>query len=133
MVDDKTVITAAHCVTSENGTLFDKSEFEVYLGRVNAFTEKSSPEHVAEIWVRPGYKVRGLLNDIALITLAKPIKFNQTVAPICLPFHVRNYTDLKAVGWGMTFEGSVQSNDLMEVDVNFIDSKLQPLIYSDIL
>lgn len=60
------------------------------------------------------YDQSKLKNDIALMKLSKPVKFNRYVRPICLPSEItagKNFmwgpepgTLCTAVGWGATVE-----------------------------
>lgn len=58
-------------------------------------------------------------NDIAILTLELPVKFTQTISPVCLP--PQGTTDLYdgrlvfAKGWGHTEEGGKASDFLRHV------------------
>ena len=47
------------------------------------------------------------LNDIAIIKLSKPAKFNKYVNPVCLPsnaFQNFDSVEAKVSGWGLVYE-----------------------------
>ncbi|PIK33408.1 Polyserase-2, partial [Apostichopus japonicus] len=57
--------------------------------------------------VHPGYNPIILDNDVALLKLAEPVKFDYYVRPVCLPDgndfdEVERYTNCYATGWGRT-------------------------------
>jgi hypothetical protein len=56
---------------------------------------------ISEIIVHPDYKPPQKYNDLALLKLARDIRFNSKIRPACLPV-VSPPSDMKAVatGWG---------------------------------
>jgi len=64
------------------------------------------------------------LNDVAVVKLATPIKFTETIQPICLPSpddKPKAGTAAMVAGWGVTQEGGRKpSNILMQTNVPVI-------------
>jgi len=116
------VVTAAHCV-------YDGfSGVTVTAGAHNFRAPPSGQQRVNGVKTvyHPQYNPQTTLNDIAVIKLEKPIKFSDTVQPICLPATGEKVADgAQAVvaGWGLTKEGGYDtSNILLQVGVPVIGS-----------
>ncbi len=75
------VVTAAHCVY--DGT----SRLTVSAGAHNLDYPSSTQQTVSATRTvyHPAYDPRTTMNDIAVVVLDKPIKFNSNVQPVCLP------------------------------------------------
>jgi len=110
------VVTAAHCI-SKDGTV----DFDVVAGAhrqsepVNG--EQSVPAQRAI--VHPNYGTgTGQDNDIAVVKLARPIKFSPTIQPACLPAQGEKIDDNVngiVAGWGKLREGGRNPEQLMQV------------------
>uniref|UniRef100_A0A182QUT5 CLIP domain-containing serine protease n=1 Tax=Anopheles farauti TaxID=69004 RepID=A0A182QUT5_9DIPT len=123
LVNQRYVVTAAHCVTGEverkEGTLVG-----VRLGEYNTSSEidcvidedgeycADPPVDVAveSSTVHPEYDEPSHANDIALVRLARSIQYTDFVQPVCLPltdFRVSKAGDVNFVtGFGRTLKGS---------------------------
>ncbi|XP_053206058.1 chymotrypsinogen A-like [Panonychus citri] len=122
LIDDQHVITAAHCVTiHQKETLNNPNNIYVYLGLSKTDTFNSIPKLVSKIWVHPKYKQSSLLNDIAILTLSRPVKFTQQIFPICLPNCKIDLDHLVTSGWGLTSPNGTRSEFLQEVDVSYLN------------
>lgn len=118
MINERYVLTAAHCVKKipESWTLEG-----VRIGEWNLETEldcdPDDPDtclpppfeiHITEQVVHPRYNVRSrdTLHDIALLRLARRIPANSLIVPICLPVEQylrdKDYTGhtFNVAGWG---------------------------------
>ncbi|XP_053201192.1 trypsin-1-like, partial [Panonychus citri] len=120
LIDEQHIATAAHCVVDDDGSTFDVSNIDVFLGKVKAFSEYSQASSVSEIWVDPNYSRKDLSNDFAILTLSKPVKFTQQISPVCLPKSESGLSKLTVSGWGTTSANSDSSDTLLEVDVSFL-------------
>jgi len=86
------LITAAHCVM-----VWDEDEKKPVQLKANKISAVAGNHHLekydvgeqiriaAEIVVHPNFQYFAGRNDIAIVKLAKPIKFTDTIRPICLP------------------------------------------------
>lgn len=99
------ILTAAHCIDKSMIKYF---KFQVVAGEHNlqikdVFEQESL---IDEFIVHPGYSDDDTMNDIALLRLKTPLRFNDRVQPACLPkSDMRNklYADgVKTIlsGWG---------------------------------
>lgn len=103
LISSKFILTAAHCaiggksITVHLGMHESRNVGEP--GRVIALIKKNN------VFVHPGYK--GIMNDIALIKLSKPIKFTSFIKPIKISqsLDVNENIDVIAIGNGYVNEG----------------------------
>merc|ERR1712198_269091 len=89
IINSKWVITAAHCIVAGKSGM----NYNVVVGR-HSLSRSGSPmkrHQVKKVVVHPkwtGDREEEMSNDIALIEVRKPIKFNNFVQPACLPDNV---------------------------------------------
>jgi len=76
------ILTAAHCITDTK-----YFTYIVVAGEHNLKAMEGSEQvgEIAEFIVHPGYSDDDTINDIALLRLKNPLKFNEMVQPACLP------------------------------------------------
>ncbi|OQR75377.1 serine proteinase stubble-like [Tropilaelaps mercedesae] len=124
LINDKWVLTAAHCVDRTPA-----SNLRVRLGEHNIrdTTERYPHEEytVRRKIVNEGFDRRNFVNDIALLELAQPVIYREHIIPICLPEKGTNFTgELATVaGWGRVKYGqSYMPSALQKVDVQVIDN-----------
>lgn len=144
VINDRYILTAAHCMNGANNTRLPQDKVRVILGAHN----------IKERWARSGqfrqldvewYKIHPnagtvqlsgakLENDIALIKLKDPLTFNSQFNPVCLANFSR-YNNLFSIGWGYHFNGKLTDpKNLQEVEVDEVDTitcKRVGLIISD--
>jgi hypothetical protein len=79
IIDRWHILTAAHCPSYSH-------DLSNYQARIGAHHRSSSGQlmHIDKVIRHPNYNPRGWINDIAIILLAEPIVFSNTVQPICL-------------------------------------------------
>ncbi|XP_068247347.1 uncharacterized protein [Palaemon carinicauda] len=123
IIDDRWLLTAAHCVDG-----YQHGDFKVRLGewQVDKYEEPLQYQDVdiISITVHPDFKSASLHNDVALIELAAPLTFQFHINSVCLP----NANQLPAVGtrcfasgWGKdAFNGNYQPI-LKKIDVPFVE------------
>jgi hypothetical protein len=118
LVAPQVVVTAAHCVTDEQGDTLDAgSAFRVVLGRENRTTAPSEMLGVAAIEVHPKFqRSPEPVNDVAVLRLAQPS--HQTPAALVDP-DTALAPDEKAtaMGWGKDEELGDSTLDLRAVDL----------------
>uniref|UniRef100_A0A667ZU84 trypsin n=1 Tax=Myripristis murdjan TaxID=586833 RepID=A0A667ZU84_9TELE len=97
LISDRWVVSAAHCLKNE--------DIEVRLGE-HHIRYKDGPEQFiapAAIIPHPDYDRYTINNDIMLIKLAEPAKFDEYVQPIALPSSCASAgTQCLVSGWGAT-------------------------------
>ncbi|XP_014217157.1 serine protease nudel-like [Copidosoma floridanum] len=116
------VLTAAHCMV---GYIYYYYEIEVGVPRRFSFPATLQIRRPICIKIHPQYNADLIKNDIALLQLNEPLNYNSWVRPILLPkSDVGQFkgqpapeTICTAVGWGATWEGGPDPDELQEVDV----------------
>ena len=120
------VLTAAHCTISTS-----PSEWTAVIGEHDTTDHEESEIQtisVAEILNHPHYEDKDRFTeaaDLAILTLASPISFSATAAPVCLPASVSPlYTGEVAsvAGWGDTTQGGSGSPTLLEANLTVISN-----------
>ncbi|NEX16037.1 MAG: hypothetical protein C1943_05230 [Halochromatium sp.] len=115
------VVTAAHCVYDEFGSVFSPSEVEIRAGSLD-FNAGGQTRGVSRVIPNPNYSVWGFDHDIALLQLASPVTGASIgeVTPLISsqePILAPDGTLATVTGWGTTSEGGQSSSTLMQVDV----------------
>ncbi|XP_046685830.1 serine protease snake-like isoform X2 [Homalodisca vitripennis] len=131
LVSEFYVLTAAHCLISQQG----EPRF-IKLGVINLGIETSKYSQVFKVSKsipHPAYKSPNKWHDIALIRLNKKVDFTPFVRPACLDYDGEITQDTAvATGWGYTDniidEGS---QDLMKVELNIADRSQCDKVYHE--
>jgi secreted trypsin-like serine protease len=111
IVNANWIVTAAHCVYGVNYQTIVVVAGDNILNTYEA-TEQSRT--IAGYAYHPsfGYSAGAPVHDVAVILLSSPLSLNYAVQPLALPGDAAPYTYLTASGWGQTYQGSPQSNNL---------------------
>ncbi|XP_058122374.1 transmembrane protease serine 9-like [Anopheles ziemanni] len=105
IVGDRTLLTAAHCVTDASGFQLAASELTIRAGLHDLLVlARYSQEHQVQRIVRHGnYSLGSPRHDVALLTLRTVVEFGEFVQPICLPDGETSLPRRGIVaGWGRT-------------------------------
>ncbi|XP_011685795.1 PREDICTED: chymotrypsin-1-like [Wasmannia auropunctata] len=115
IIDSLNILTAAYCVVGLQCSL---DKLKVHVG-TNFLNVSGFVYDVSSITVHQNYDDYLLINDIALIHLKNPIRFNKLVKSINLPSYVGDPEDQYCTlsGWGATgfHSPSNMSNNLQEI------------------
>jgi hypothetical protein len=106
VVSPTLILTAAHCVTKDDGTPVASKRFEVITGRANlGDLGEGQVSAVSQVSIEPGWRAGHLVNDLATLTLAQPVS-----APAV---RLASYADMSTIGpganvqvlgWGQTHD-----------------------------
>uniref|UniRef100_A0A182QY42 Peptidase S1 domain-containing protein n=1 Tax=Anopheles farauti TaxID=69004 RepID=A0A182QY42_9DIPT len=126
IVDERTIVTAAHCVTNLNGAI-SRRLISVRVGHTNLKeqNEYTQAHEVESLIVYPGFGKNSIANDIALIKLTNSIAMSNYVQPVCLwtmanELHSIVGQNGTTVGFGL-MENDVQSDRLKQALVGIVD------------
>merc|ERR1719483_949437 len=122
ILDAKTILSAAHCFP--NGQKEDLTFRQIMAGSVNVQDTKTSQRIAIEklIWntKHPWDKDVTMNNDIVIIKLKSPLKFNGNVQPACLP-DVASFDQARAskqmtalTGWGLLKDKTGDTPNLLQ-------------------
>ncbi|XP_020773700.2 LOW QUALITY PROTEIN: transmembrane protease serine 13a [Boleophthalmus pectinirostris] len=127
LISEIFVLTAAHCFPSTDEFSQIATNWAVYAGVVT-LDKLPQPHQVAVIILSENYDSNTNDQDIALLKLATPVEFSDTVHPACLPTYDQQWahgTDCITSGFGTTDAGSSSvSNKLRDVSVKIIDTEV---------
>lgn len=132
LINEKFVITAAHCVLEQGRRPIRTSRLTIRLGELD-LKQPGDGEidyGVARILAHPNFQPKTFKNDIALIELDKQVTFSERISPACLPYDdlrlanqmpgaVDNHT-VWVIGYGQTTYNGRTSNQLREADLKIV-------------
>ncbi|MCW8332941.1 S1 family peptidase [Vibrio paucivorans] len=126
LIDERYVLTAAHCVDS-----FTINDLDVVVG-IHDLTEEGSQGvrlAVDKIYVHENYDSYYLYNDIAVLELERDVASNEatpvTIATSSTRTTTANGTNLTVAGWGTTAPtgNAVVPEQLQQVEVQLVDQQ----------
>jgi len=138
LIDQTTVLTAAHCFGQGGGPNLAR------IGDHDITTTNDGANHVDISISRniqhPDWDSFKLDNDIAIVKLAQPVQYSRDINRACLP-NLYKDEDLASlltrpeptvVGWGATSNGGASSNTLMQAKVEMVTQERCAQAYSSV-
>nr|XP_031838376.1 serine protease nudel isoform X2 [Nomia melanderi] len=123
------ILTAAHCLDGYTGHYF---EIQAGLLRRSSFSPMAQSRRARYTIIHPQYDGENMRNDIGMIKLDDPLRFNRWVRPVCLPESDilggmwRQEPEVNstciAIGWGATRENGPDPDHLREVEVPILNN-----------
>ncbi|XP_066262592.1 serine protease filzig isoform X2 [Euwallacea similis] len=122
LISDKYVITAAHCQPGFLASLV--AVFGEYDISGDLESRKPISRNVKRVIVHRKYDAATFENDLALLELENPVKFDAHIIPVCLPPDNSDYTKRMATvtGWGRLKYGGGVPSVLQEVQVPIMEN-----------
>ena len=122
IITSQHILTAAHCVVNNS-----PSDIIVLAGiyDVDAFTRRNV-FYVQSVTINQEYG-NGVVNDIAILRLARSLPFSDTISPICLTSYDANVLggQLLVAGWGKFGNGfsTLLPRYLQQIELNIINDQ----------
>lgn len=93
------ILTAAHCIHFGN-----RRPVSVVVRYNSTYLERGPLALANDVIPHPRFSMTTVTNDIALVKLTKPLRFDKFVKPVCLPMRRLQLVNKKAfaAGWGKT-------------------------------
>ncbi|XP_066585116.1 trypsin-1-like [Prorops nasuta] len=136
ILNSKFVLTAAHCLCTGTDSI-PVRQLRVTLGEYNLKGPEvpaARQESVVNAVVHPGHKCGRYVDDIALLELARPIAWSESVKPACLPLEIGKpgYSafggeNAVAAGWGWLGEDrsrNKRADVLQKVGVRVVENSV---------
>lgn len=129
------ILTAAHCLYK-----YPKGTYMIRLGDYNtgALEQAEIDIFIEDYYIHENFREgHHMNNDIAVVLLKTPIRFNQFVQPVCLPTKGQPYQEgvnCTISGWGSTQSGSsAHSLELRAAKVPILSNTVcnQPEVYGN--
>jgi len=128
LIANEWILTAAHCVVYGTSTTVDVNTILIKFGTIdttdtvetNFFVQTSGVKQI----VHKDYDFP--MNDIALLKLTKPPRYNAYVKPICLPEGeiLPDDTNCVAAGWGKLSSLKANTNLMQEVQIRLLPDSM---------
>ncbi|KAG8038508.1 hypothetical protein G9C98_006204, partial [Cotesia typhae] len=119
IIDEEWILTAAHCAESHPGNYY-----RIYAGifRHLTWSPMTQTRRVEFVIRHPNFNFLTGANDIALMKLDEPLKFNRYVRKLCLP--LPTWRTIPAaneictvIGWGISTQNGGYAKELQEVEL----------------
>ncbi|HWH92299.1 MAG TPA: serine protease [Baekduia sp.] len=110
------VLTAAHCVTDDFGTVQPAAPLHVVLGRADLDVAGGDVIDIAQVVVDPEYRPKRFTHDAALLLLARP----SSITPARLAdgsVHLHEGDPGRVLGWGAIREHGPASHTLLATNL----------------
>ncbi|XP_063908174.1 uncharacterized protein LOC135126227 isoform X2 [Zophobas morio] len=136
LLSQKTILTAAHCVTNDKGQLQPKENYIVAVGKSYRSYNDSRDNaaqfsSIEEMYVSRQYKgyIQHYFGDIAIIVVNTTFVLSLNVQPVCVVWEKKFHQSLEnitrvnqtyASGWGFTSENKNPSDVLKSLKVPLI-------------
>lgn len=135
LINERYVVTAAHCLTHPFLTLK-----VVRLGEneIDNDNDGATPVDilVEKVLPHPTYNAGTKMDDIGLVKLQQSVQFTRYIQPICLPkpIDMRSQSFVKyfpfVAGWGTTTVGGPASKKLLQIQVPVTDNESCDKVYT---
>ncbi|XP_056375389.1 acrosin-like [Hyla sarda] len=126
ILNDKWILTAAHCFKNQADSVFS---WRLVFGghKLSASGPEVQIRAISKKIEHENYDPDTERNDIALLSIDRPISYNEHIQPACLPpktAQVPLMTDCYIAGWGVLEEEATEPSDILqEARVDLISTK----------
>ncbi|XP_075711238.1 acrosin-like [Rhinoderma darwinii] len=126
ILNTRWILTAAHCLKDQANYVYS---WRLVFGgnQLSTFGPEMQICGISKKIVHENYDSRTECNDIALLSVDRPISYNKHIQPACLPrktSDVTLMTDCYIAGWGVLEEEATEPSDILqEARVEMISNK----------
>lgn len=132
LISNRHVLTAAHCVLDRSKRPTERKRLLVRLGERDLTKAGDGEQNlgVEQITAHAEFNFKSFRNDIALLKLDRPVTFNDTIMPACLPHDQPKLADQKpgavdnqtawVLGFGQTSYDGRTSDQLLQADLRIV-------------
>ncbi|XP_026149232.1 suppressor of tumorigenicity 14 protein homolog isoform X3 [Mastacembelus armatus] len=125
IISEKWLLSASHCFVTNNPKNHDAANWLTYSGMQAQFKQDGVERRTLKrIITHPDYNQMTYDYDIALLELNEPLKFSNTIQPICLPSSSHVFPSGMScwvTGWGALREGGQATQLLQKASVKIIN------------
>ncbi|XP_063362908.1 trypsin CFT-1-like [Cydia amplana] len=118
LINSQSIVSAAHCYFGDRAT-----DWRVRLGTSQA-SSGGIEYTVSQLIVHAGYSSSTLDNDVAIVRLATPAVFSNSVAAVSIAgpnYILPDNTQVTTIGWGTLSSGGSAPQQLQHVDIYVIN------------
>uniref|UniRef100_A0A3Q3IC56 Zmp:0000001114 n=1 Tax=Monopterus albus TaxID=43700 RepID=A0A3Q3IC56_MONAL len=125
IISDKWLLSASHCFVTSDPENHVAMNWQTYSGMQDQYKQDGVLRRsVKRIITHPNYDRMTFDYDIALLELSEPLKFSNTIQPICLPSPSHVFPagmSCWVTGWGALREGGQPTQLLQKASVKIIN------------
>ncbi|XP_054478341.1 suppressor of tumorigenicity 14 protein homolog [Anoplopoma fimbria] len=125
IISERWLLTASHCFVTNSAENLVASNWQTYSGLQDQYKHEGvQRQPVKRIVSHPNYNQMTFDYDIALLELSEPLKFTNTIQPICLPASSHVFPagmSCWVTGWGARREGGSKAQLLQKAMVKIIN------------
>ncbi|XP_059194448.1 suppressor of tumorigenicity 14 protein homolog [Centropristis striata] len=125
IINEKWMLSAAHCFVTSSPDNHVATNWQTYSGMQDQYKHDGVERRaVKRIISHPDYNQMTFDYDIVLLELVEPLKFTNTIQPICLPAASHVFPAGLAcwvTGWGLLREGGQKAQVLQKAQVKIIN------------
>ncbi|XP_041797853.1 suppressor of tumorigenicity 14 protein homolog [Chelmon rostratus] len=125
IISERWLLSAAHCFVTSDPANHVPSSWQTYSGMQQQYKQDGVQRRpLKRIISHPDYNSMTFDYDIALLELSEPLKFANTIQPICLPSSSHVFPagmSCWVTGWGALREGGQAAQMLQKASVKIIN------------
>ncbi|XP_044214614.1 suppressor of tumorigenicity 14 protein homolog [Thunnus albacares] len=125
ILSEKWLLSASHCFVTHDPANHIAANWQTYSGMQDQYKQDGVQRRpVKRIISHPDYNQMTFDYDIALLELTEPLKFENTIQPICLPSSSHVFPagmSCWVTGWGALREGGQKAQILQKASVKIIN------------
>ncbi|XP_026732818.1 trypsin, alkaline C-like [Trichoplusia ni] len=129
LITSTSVLSAAHCYFGDS-----PFEWRVRLGTSLA-SSGGSLHDVSQLVIHPQYSSATLRNDVAIVRLASPAQYSNSIQAVSIAganYNLADNSNVQTIGWGALSTGGGSPEQLQHVTINVINQKVCAERYAEL-